>query len=258
MAIADHIPNEILHDIFEQLWNEEFISTFITRRRSTHHDHDQRHIHRHLRTRQISPIHVCRTWRTAGRQQFFRSMLVTSSSAQPEMLRLVERAFVEVSVGGELANPIVEPLARARTLGLSFTGSQSENSHWPGAMQRRGFAAQFPNATNVWVQCAGHPSSQLIASLERFFHKVTSLHLSELARRNPDSARLLHACCGSLQVLSIGSVSGGVLADVLFHDGQQVEYPCLKRLVFGVDSHANIHGDQRPLPQCPFPHMQEL
>ncbi|KAJ1942241.1 hypothetical protein FBU59_003256, partial [Linderina macrospora] len=259
MAIAENIPNEILHDIFEHLWDEEFICTFITRRRSTHHEHDQRHIHHLLRTRQVSPIHVCRTWRAAGRPQFFRSLVLTGSNPHADMLQLVERAFVEVGTGGILANTLVSgPMARARTLGLSFAGSQSENSHWPGVLQQKGFAEQFPNIMHVWVQCVGDVGGQLIASLYGLLHKVTSLHLGELTRRNPESPRLVRACSSSLQVLSVGSVSGGVLADALFHDGHQVEYPNMSRFVFGVDSRANIHSGQRPLPRCPFPNMREL
>ncbi|KAJ2785372.1 hypothetical protein H4R18_000583 [Coemansia javaensis] len=261
---AQRLPSECLHGILDYLWGDGLAGRFLERRSQYACDYDQRRIHRALAARSPAPLHVCRAWRAGAARRFFRYAAVDLRaadngrpllplSAQP----FVDRLLVQLppidspealpALALRISRGLPHALPRARVLGLCFAAEPAGPPHalLPGAREvARALRAAAPLASRVWFQSLGPVSGGARHVLEALLllaapqpPAVVAVHVPLLSARNPHGISLVRACARDLEFLSLGSVFGGALSDLV--DG--VVYGRLRRLLFTVDAGAHIH-----------------
>ncbi|KAJ1722520.1 hypothetical protein LPJ53_003079 [Coemansia erecta] len=228
-APAQWLPEECLHMVLSYLWDDSLISRFHRRRRQRTKDYDQTLIHQILRTRSISPLHVCRAWRHPSLRRYFRNTLIDAAarplppSAQPYVTRL----FVLVGAHGlpNLQSALPARLPAAHTLAACYVGGQG--------CPLNGIEGRLGRLRHVWFQSL---ASELSPAADAFLRRQTE-HVEAMHVQVDDRAvAAVRRAAGTLRSLCLVRVAGGALSEL----GMGTEYPKLRRLVFSVDPQAHV------------------
>ncbi|KAJ2741778.1 hypothetical protein GGI20_004945, partial [Coemansia sp. BCRC 34301] len=153
------LPSECLLLVLAYLWDNDYdlATQFFDQRSHRSVDYDQRRIHHVLRSRSISPLHVCRGWRSCAMPRFFRFTVVDligvddrpAKQVPPWALPFVDRVFLalapeaddnsdnnganvacrQTTLAGRLAYILPNGLPRARVLGLYSIDSQTARTN---------------------------------------------------------------------------------------------------------------------------------
>ncbi|KAJ2754715.1 hypothetical protein GGI19_002211 [Coemansia pectinata] len=223
----------------------------------------------------------------------------------------------------KLAHILPQALSHARVIGLCVIDSQSTRAHvWQQQQQQQQsttlalgsdltgqncdrhasspieelsdlLSSRMPKLERIWFQSSNWVSAQactLVRTLTspldncRPACRITAIHLAASNRRNADVIDIIHQSAQSLEFLSLGHISGGILGDITHtaniipHQRQtagrsennddnghapalpkrQVTYPALKRLLFAVDANAHIFANLPNYRVCPFPNLVDL
>ncbi|KAJ2809057.1 hypothetical protein H4R20_000421 [Coemansia guatemalensis] len=95
LLTKQHLPDECLLGILDYLWDDTVVACFFERRSQCAKDYDQQRIHQTLRSRSITPLHVCSSWRACSARRFFRYAIVDlRSPASAVPLPSSARCFV--------------------------------------------------------------------------------------------------------------------------------------------------------------------
>ncbi|PIA16794.1 hypothetical protein COEREDRAFT_80875 [Coemansia reversa NRRL 1564] len=102
---------------------------------------------------------------------------------------------------------------------------------------------------------------------------ITAIYLPYLSTSpNNLATNIIRANAHTLRFLSVGSISGSALSNILYHQStvnpdqltttelynKQLIYPKLRRLLFTVESNAHIYSHLPNFYVCPFPQLEEL
>ncbi|KAJ2113734.1 hypothetical protein IW146_003628 [Coemansia sp. RSA 922] len=233
-----------------------------------------------------------------------------------------KRTDKPVTNAQKLAHILPQALVHVRVLGLCVIDSQSSRAQvWQQQQQQqqsttlalgsdktgRGhrhtlspieeladlLSSRLPKLERIWLQSSNWVSPQacsLVRTLTspldngRPACRMTAIHLAASNRRNADVIDIIQQSAQSLEFLSLGHISGGILGDITHttditpHQRQpagrqennddeghapaltkrQVIYPTLKRLLFAVDANAHLYANLPNYRVCPFPNLLEL
>ncbi|KAJ2909007.1 hypothetical protein GGI21_002315, partial [Coemansia aciculifera] len=124
LPVASVLPSECLLLVLVYLWNDDYdlVTRFYDRRSCRSADYDQTRIHHVLRSRSISPLHVCHNWRQCAMPRYFRFTVVDlvatdrpEKQVPPWALPFVDRLFLVVSpVADDCNSDDVVGVARTR------------------------------------------------------------------------------------------------------------------------------------------------
>ncbi|KAJ2778831.1 hypothetical protein GGI15_004059 [Coemansia interrupta] len=247
-ASAQWLPEACLHPVLSYLWDDSLISRFHQRRRQRTKDYDQTLIHQILRTRTISPLHVCRAWRQPSLRRYFRNTLIDiatrplPSSASPHVARL----FVLVGAHGLPNLQCTLPfLPLAHTLAVCYVGQ---------GCPLEGIEGRLGRLRHVWFQSLAPVLSPAAdALLQRQTARVEAMHV----HLDDRAVAAVRRAAGSLRSLCLVRVGGGTLSEL----GMDAEYPRLRRLVFSVDPQAHMFSHPvgpAARPRRAFPSLEHL
>ncbi|KAJ2735651.1 hypothetical protein IW152_001428 [Coemansia sp. BCRC 34962] len=152
--VVSILPSECLLLVLAYLWDNDYglATRFFEQHSHRAIDYDQARIHRILRARSISPLHVCRSWRRCAMPRFFRFAVVDLVAANrpakqlpPWGLPFVDRLFLCVAPAADddsqnrtsrqitnakrLTCILSQVLPHARVLGLCVFDSQPTRAH---------------------------------------------------------------------------------------------------------------------------------
>ncbi|KAJ2713479.1 hypothetical protein H4R19_002230 [Coemansia spiralis] len=299
-AAAQRLPGECLHSILDWLWGDSVAARFLERRSQYARDYDQRRAHRVLAARTPAPLHVCRSWRAGAVRRFFRYAVVDlrgpGSGGQPPLppfaQPFVDRLFVllpavDARTMAEAAQRICcsipLPLARVRILALCvFAGAAAHTADGPPdcaelAARAGELAAALrsaaPRAASIWLQTLDAVSASVRLVVEALLTApapapvVTAVSVPFVSSlRSTHGIDVIRRCARDLEFLSLGSVFGGALSDLVSPAAAAgagagwLVYGRLRRLLFTVDADGRIYT--RPPPEAqqrvPFPRLEEL
>ncbi|KAJ1801730.1 hypothetical protein LPJ59_000021 [Coemansia sp. RSA 2399] len=214
---GSRITEDCLLLILDYLWDDRPVAQFVERRSEYSHDYDQMRMHHALRSRAISPVHVCQTWRRHAIRRYFRYMSIgladkpsKANSQTPEALPSAARMFVEtlllqIDTDGDnlqlgvaamrFARLVPCDLPRARRIGLCVRGSMPRHSHrtgeWIASRLEGGdvlenhlaveIISKLPALESVWFQSttmAGTVAHGLVRTLNK--HASNKVHVSSI------------------------------------------------------------------------------
>ncbi|KAJ2805150.1 hypothetical protein H4R21_001369 [Coemansia helicoidea] len=301
-AAAQRLPGECLHGILDCLWGDSVAARFLERRSQYARDYDQRRAHRALAARALAPLHVCRAWRACAVRRFFRYVVVDlrrSGRAHPLPMSaqsVVSRLFVLLpavdahTIADAAQNVLCSlplPLTKARILALCvFEGGapHAANSASDGTLltsRAMELAAALrhvaPRADSIWLQTQDAVGAGMRLVVEALLAGpppapvVTAINLPSLSSvRSGQAIDVIRRCARDLVFLSLGSVFGGALSDLVSPaaaGGGCLVYRRLRRLLFTVDADARIFtrplaaaaaAQQQQQQSSPFPQLEEL
>ncbi|KAJ2350597.1 hypothetical protein GGH91_000055 [Coemansia sp. RSA 2671] len=271
--VASILPGECLLLVLSYLWDNDhgLVTRFFEQHSHRATDYDQTRIHRTLRARSLSPLHVCRSWRRCAMPQFFRFAVVDLVAANtpakqlpPWGLPFVDRLFLCVAPAADddnlnrtsrqatnakrLACILPQALPHVRVLGLCVFDSQSACTHvWQQQQQ-----PQASSLSSGSDRAGGHHSCLLLSHAEELGDLLSS-RLPKLERIwfqssgwvSPQACTLVRALTSPLDTnrlavritaihLTASNRRNAAVIDVIHQSAQALEFLSLGHISGGI------------------------
>ncbi|KAJ2401064.1 hypothetical protein GGI23_001639 [Coemansia sp. RSA 2559] len=249
---GSRITEDCLLLILDYLWDDRPVGQFVERRSEYSHDYDQMRMHHALRSRAISPVHVCQTWRRHAIRRYFRYMSIgladkpsKANSQTPMALPSAARMFVETLLlqidtaednlqlgvaATRFARLVPCDLPRALRIGLCVHDSVPRHSHhtgeWISSRLEGGdvlandlaveIISKLPALESVWFQSttvAGIVAHGLVRTLKHASNKM---------------------CVSSIHLQSTTTNDGDAAIDIIRECAHDVQNLCLGMVSGGV------------------------
>ncbi|KAJ2664814.1 hypothetical protein IW148_001859 [Coemansia sp. RSA 1199] len=260
---AQQLPDECVLRVLDYLWKEPRLHEFFERRSQHAHVYDQQRVHKVLWARSVAPMHVCRAWRQPSARRYFRTLVVDlrcQNAPLPDAAVLARHVLVLANSVQYDSLALSVKFLEAHTLGLCVFDSRDACPGVSHALASTLHSA-LPHLNSIWFQCMGSIGRFAQTVLEDLSARssacVTAMHFESTESRSC-VANVIRSHAHSLQFLSLGKVSGGVLSTLVVHKGKQLVYARLKRLLFAIPSNTHIYADVPEYTTSSFPQLEEL